>query len=216
MRTLLTLLLGLSLIACDKKGSVDSTKERARAEEEANGEVQRKILAEKAKKMEDDLAVRHFFYQAMSGKYEGDLVTNDGNLKIRITLAPSIPPYFGDRVRELSEIESDLNNLYFHAQIVQWHPDSQMSAVGCRITGLKPNIETGLLTIASTDCPNLYLVYIGDESSGKKTIDIEKRAAELAGVIYNEQLNKVPRLIGSVQPSTNASTYTFNAKRVEN
>lgn len=216
MRIFLTLLLGFSLLACDKKGSVDSTKERARAEEEANGEVQRKILAEKAKKMEDDLAIRHFFYQAMSGKYEGDLVTNDGNLRIRITLAPSIPPYFGDRVRELSEIEADLNNLYFHAQIVQWHPDSQMSAVGCRISGLKPNMESGLLMIASTDCPNLYLVYVGDDKSGKSAKDIERRAVEVANAIYTEQLDKVPRLIGAVQPSTNAATYTFNAKRVGN
>lgn len=216
MKILLTLLLGLGLVACDKKGNVDSTKERARAEEEANGEVQRKILAEKAKRMEDDLARRHFFYQAMSGKYEGDLVTNEGNLRIRITLAPSIPPYFGDRVRELSEIEADLNNLYFHAQIIQWHPQSDMSAVGCRISGLKPNMETGLLTVASTDCPNLYLIYIGDENSGKKAIDIERRAVELAGAVYTEQIDKVPRLIGAVQPSTNASTYTFNARRMGN
>ena len=216
MRILLLTLLGLSLIACDKKGSVDSTKERARAEEEANGEVQRKILAEKAKKMEEDLAVRHLFYQAMSGKYEGELVTNDENLRIRITLAPSIPPYFGDRVRELSEIEADLSNLYFHAQVVQWHPKSEMSAVGCRISNLRPNIETGLLTIASTDCPNLYQVYVGDESSGKSYGDIEKRARELAKDVYTEQLAKVPRLIGVVQPSSNASIYNFDAQRVGN
>ena len=75
---------------------------------------------------------------------------------------------------------------------------------------------SGLLTIASTDCPNLYLVYVGDENSGNKSIDIEKRATELANSIYTEEVVKVPRLIGSVQPSTNASTYTFDAKRVGN
>lgn len=216
MRLIILLLLGLSLAACDNKSSVDSTKDRARAEEEANGEVQRKILAERAQKMENDLAVRHHFYQAMRGRYEGELFTNDGDLKIRITLSPSIPPYLGDRVRELSEIESDLNNLFFHAQIVQWHPDSDMSAVGCRITGLRPDMVTGLLTIASTDCPNLYLVYIGDNSSGKKPQDIERRAAELAAQVVNLEVDQISRLVGVIQPSSNASMYKFDAKRVGN
>ena len=51
MRILLIVLLGWGLVACDKKGSVDSTKERARAEEEANSEVQRKIREEKVNQM---------------------------------------------------------------------------------------------------------------------------------------------------------------------
>ena len=215
MKTLLLLLVCVGLLACDKKGSVDSTKARARAEEEANGDVQKQRLVEKVRKMEDDLSVRHHFYTAMSGKYKGVLYTGDEELKIKITLAPSIPPYLGNRVRELSEVEFDLNNLFFNVQIVQWHSDSNDSAVGCRVSELRPNMQTGQLIIASPECPNLYIINIGDDLSGNRPNVYEARAAVLADELFNLRLDNIERLLGMIQPSTIAKTYYFNVVKQE-
>ena len=51
-----------SLVACDKVGSLQGTKDRATAEGEANNEVQLKTQAAKAEKMEAELKEKHFFF----------------------------------------------------------------------------------------------------------------------------------------------------------
>jgi hypothetical protein len=239
---LLVLVAGLS--ACDQKGTIEGAKERARAEEEARMETAKERAkqeeaarmesakerskleeeasrdvnlnthAEKASKMETELASRHRYYNALEGDYEGSLLVGTDEYKIKFTLARSLPPYVGSRVRELSEIENDLNNLYFHMQVVQWHPADQASAVGCRISGLRPNLVNGSLLAASPECPNLYTVLIsegGNQSFAQK----DSKAKNLAKKINTLKTNQVNYLVGTVQPSSNAAKYSFTAKRIE-
>lgn len=214
MKYLLMLVLAAGLSACDQKGSMDSTKDRARAEEEAGREVDLKNQAQKAQKMEADLADRHYFYGALEGEYEGSLTVGSDTYNIKVTLARSLPPYTGSRVRELSEIESDLNNLFFHMQVVQWHPDDQASAVGCRISGIRPNLADGALFAASSDCPNFYTVLISEGGNQVSSGKVEK-AKSLAQKISNKEVSSVAVLVGAVQPSSNALKYPFNVKRVQ-
>lgn len=204
----------LFLTACDQKGSVESTKERAKAQEEAGGQVQNEIQAKKAQLMEADLANRHAFYGALEGNYEGTLAVAKEVYNIKFTLIRNIPPFSGSRVRQLSEIENDLNNLYFHIQVVQWHPADPSSAVGCRVTGIKPNMDSGTLNIASVDCPNLYSILLSENGQSLVVKDSEK-SAQVASKVKNRSLNSVPFLIGTVQPSTSASKYSFSVKKVK-
>lgn len=208
----LWLTLAAVLTACDKKSSPDSTKERAGAEQEAARDVENQNQAAKAEKMEKDLKQRHFFYSAVQGQYQGTVKVGNESFGIKITLAKSLAPYTGGRVRQLSEIESDLNNLFFHAQVVQWHPADPASAVGCRVSQLRPDMSTGTLTIASNDCPNLYKIYLSD-GSARAYENRESIAQALAVRIKASELDQVSDVVGMIQPSMNANTYTFAAKR---
>lgn len=259
MKYLILLALAAGLSACDKKGSYDDAKARARAEEEARNEstkertraeeearmesakertkaeeearlesakkraqleeeasrdVNLKAQAEKAAKMEADLAMRHNYYNSLEGEYEGSLQTGDDTYQIKFTLARSLPPYMGSRVRELSEIETDLNNLYFHMQVVQWHPADSASAVGCRFSELRPDINKGSLIAASSECLNLYNVLIS-EGGAQALTQKDTKAKNLARKITKLQVDLVKYLVGTVQPSSNSTKYSFTVKRVQ-
>lgn len=210
---MLLIALSFGIAACDQKSSTDSTRDRAAAEQEGANKVENENLAKKAEAMEKDLAKRHVFYGALEGEYEGTLRVDTEAYKIKFTFARSIPPYTGNRVRQLSEIENDLNNLYFHMQVVQWHPDDNSTAVGCRVTGIKPNMDLGTLTVASSDCPNLYNVFLSEGGNNAFTNKSEKAKA-VADKIKNFQLGQISYLIGSVQPSSNATKYSFSVKKL--
>lgn len=110
----------------------------------------------RAKEMEKSLAALQDFYEDNSGVYEGSMTNGSDKFGVLITLAPSLPRYADSRVRTPAEIETDLVNLTFQAQILQWIPPAKESAVGCAVTGLRPNAKKGTLTIISSECPSVY------------------------------------------------------------
>lgn len=204
---MMTLLL---FAACDGK-SIDGTKERASAESEASREVENNNQAKKAERMEADLSARHRYYAAIEGKFEGDVSVNGEDYKMRVTLVRSIPPYSGERVRQLSEIESDLNNLYYNVQIVQWDPADTNTAVGCRLSQVRPNFSRGMITINGNDCPSAYTFYLSKDGRAEGTK--ENQAKDISDSVTNGQTKLVGRLVGTIQPSWNANTYTLDIKR---
>jgi hypothetical protein len=149
-----------------------------RASSEAGIQAENQNLAQRSAAMESDLAERHRFYQAVEGTYEGELQTEQGVFQIRLTMVPSLYPYHLGRVRQLEEVAADLNNLYFNAQVVQWNRANPLSAVGCRVTGVRPNLVDGEITIASESCPNLYSLRISDQVRG--TDDDGPSSSEIA------------------------------------
>lgn len=114
----------------------------------------------RAKEMEASLSKLQDFYEDNSGIYEGTMKNGTDQFNILITLAPSIPRYTDSRVRTPAEIETDLVNLTYQAQILQWIAPSKESAVGCSVTGLRPNKKKGTLTIISSDCPSTYALVL--------------------------------------------------------
>ena len=191
---------------------------RAQAEEEIN--AGNANLAGKALLMESDLATRHLFYQALKGTYEGDLSTERSKFKVRVTLVPSLPPATYARTRQLEEIAADLSNLYFHAQIVQWNPANKLSAVGCRVENIRPDINKGEIAIASSNCPNLYKLRVVDSEAARSVTDEASPAPSAASVssatakaIREGRIGELEEIRGEVHPSTNASIYTLSVKR---
>lgn len=202
------------LLACDQKGSIESTKERAKAEEEANRDVENKNLAEKAQKMEADLALRHYYYSAIEGEYQGTVRIGTESYNLKMTLSRSIPPYIGSRVRELGEIEADLNNLYFNIQAVQWHPSGEETSVGCPSTGIRPNMNDGTLFAFSNDCQSLYTVMLSP-TANQTAKTRNEQAKALAAKIQKMSLSEVEFLVGTIQPSSIALKYNFSVKKVK-
>lgn len=209
---LIVFAVALGLSGCADQ-SVDKYKERAEVEQEGSNNAENQNLAKMAVKMEKDLAKRHLFYESIEGEYEGTMQANNEFYHIKFTFVRSIPPYTDGRVRQLSEIENDLNNLYFHMQVVQWHPDDLATAVGCRVSGIRPNMDEGTLTVASTDCPNLYSILLS-EGENFPSVDRISEAESVAQKVKSLAMKEVPFLVGTVQPSSNASKYSFSVKKL--
>ncbi|GIL17065.1 MAG: hypothetical protein BroJett040_08160 [Oligoflexia bacterium] len=214
LKIIITSLCLAALIGCDQKGTTDSTRERAKAEQEANNDVENLNLAQKARKMESDLSDRHYFYSALEGQYLGKVKVENEFYNIKFNLVKSLPQYKGDRVRQLSEIENDLNNLFFHIQVIQWHPADMASAVGCRVSQIRPDMANGVLAIASSECVNLYTINLSDLLADINS-DLNEKARSVAEKLINKEISRVEALVGNVQPSTNANTYQFSVQRVK-
>ena len=189
--------------------------EQARSEGRAQAEEQLSVenggLSTKAIKMEQDLAGRHQFYQALAGTYEGELTTEQGKFNIRITLVPSLSPLPVDRVRQLEEISSDINNLYLNAQIVQWSADNTLSSVGCRVSQIRPDLINGTLSIASPECSNLYLLKIASKKARSATTQADSK--DTTKLIRQGKIKLLPSLLGEVRPTTNSAIYSLYANR---
>jgi hypothetical protein len=222
MRCLSLILLSAIIVGCDQGNDRLIEKAQIEGREQARSQLdmQNQNLAKKAKKMEEDLSSRHLFYQAVRGTYEGTMKTERGEFNVRLTLIPSLPPYYGDRVRQLEEIASDLNNLYFNAQVVQWNPANNLSAVGCRVENIRPDIIQGEIPIASSNCQNLYQLKIIDEEIERNiTVGNEKSndrelAREVSRSIREGRITEVSEIRGEAQPTTNASVYNLVVRRV--
>jgi len=217
---LVTGALALPVLLLGCQDGQDAMKEKAALEGAAAAEQQVQAenanLTGKAREMETDLAMRHRFYQAVKGSYEGELETGQGTYRIRLTLVPSLPPYKAPRIRQLSEIASDLNNLYFNAQVVQWNPANALSAVGCRISGIRPDLVNGEITIASESCPNLYSLRIAEgltHPSQASALRLSELSSSLALQITEGKLGRIDNIAGEVHPSTNAAIYRFVVAR---
>lgn len=188
-------------------------------------EAQNQNLGKRAEDMELDLARRQGFYQGVRGQFEGEFTTKVlGNLKIRITILPTITPLYTRRTRLPEEIAEDLKQLSFNIQIIQWDPNNLLSASGCRIEGVRPDLKSGQIQIISKDCPNGYLISIADSSllnipqikSVKEFYEVS--TFEIAPLLATKLLLgtevSIPEITGSIQMTTNAETYYFKADRL--
>lgn len=171
--------------------------------------AQNENLGAKAREMEADLATRQRFFQGVQGVYEGSIKTENGDFSVRITLIPSIPRYHVQRTRTLEEVAADISNLHFNIQIVQWNASNSMSAVGCRVEAVHPDLAEGRIAIASENCQNVYLLELADQER-----DPSESAAGIASDLLDGRRSSVLQLVGRVQPSTNAQVYSLSATRV--
>lgn len=216
MKVLFALVISSLFISCSK----DDGRMKKKAATEATSTSQSQVRVEnenlrlKAEKMEKDLTRRHRFYQAVKGMYEGQINTSFGTFNIRLTFTPSMAPIAHTRVRQLEEIASDLNNLTMNAQILQWDPKNDATAIGCRVSDIRPDIEKGTLSISTESCPNLYSISITERSYQGTMSENSSYARDLSQQLLNGDLSEVDSIVGTVQPSTNAAIFRFVADKV--
>lgn len=170
-----------------------------------------------ANDMETDLTRRQRFYQGVAGVYEGTIQTQSGNFNIRMRLVPSLPPYQQTRVRMQEEIAQDLNNLYLNAQIIQWSAGSNVGAVGCRVSGIRADIDQGQILIASPDCPNFYQIQVTEASPTGAKVPQDgqgENSRRVSQALLEGRVKKVKFLEGIIQPTSTSEQYLFQAERV--
>jgi hypothetical protein len=148
-------------------------------------------LETKAKIMEADLARNQRFFQALQGKYSGQVVDPDTGIlfNVRLEVASSVPPFDGSRTRAEAEIVSDLTNLFLNAQVVYSASAGDVKGItfGCNYSAVHPDIAKGTFVLQSTDmaCPNVYAIYVQPDSSSLRSIPAGKRSARVAARSQN-------------------------------
>lgn len=210
-----TLVLSMIALAAAGPGCQDTDlstlSEKAGLEAQKQQDVEAATRAKRAAEMEEDLATRQRFFEAVRGVYEGKVQTEQGEFNIRLTLIPSLPPYRNSRVRTFEEIAADLNGLHFTAQVVQWNPKNKLSAVGCRVEDVHPDLARGEIHIASEQCANVYLLRLAERVAVESDAGA---ASRLATSIIEGKQEGVPGIVGEILPTTNASVYGFAAAKV--
>ncbi len=204
----------LALIALSGCGSGDDRlKEKAGIEGQISAEkaleVENNNRTKRAQEMEADLQKRHRFYQAVKGTYEGQFSEEGGKTwSIRFTFVPSLPPYQTDRVRAYEEIVADLNNLYLNVQVIQWSSDGYPAA-GCKAEHIRPDIDRGEISIATSECPVYYDLALSGAAGGQT-----QRSSELAKQISEGSLRTVGDIQGSGSSTTYPKPFKFAVSRV--
>lgn len=206
------ILLIFCITACEQPN--DRIKEIAGVEGQAQAQAQVRAenenLTRLAQEMEKDLSLRHRFYQAIKGIYEGTIASEETTYRIRVTLVPTVVPYLFERIRRLDEIVYDLNNLNMNAQVVLWNQAELRSAVGCQSQAIRADLKTGEFAVASEGCPNFYMFYLASPNHE----DLQK-SINIASAIRSGQTTEVLELHGRLQPTTHASMYFFVANRTQ-
>ncbi|MCM0606514.1 MAG: hypothetical protein KA715_10530 [Xanthomonadaceae bacterium] len=197
--------------ACDQGN--DRLKEKADIESKviSQNQIDAEMahLTQRSKEMEKDFLERQKFYQALVGTYEGEI---SNGYRIKITLASRLPNYQVPRIRMLEEITNDLDRLGLNAQIIQWLPNNNLSAIGCQVEMIKPDLVNGELTISSDNCPNLYKISISHDA--ESIFDSTQSYLFAQNLRINEEQSIIPIVYGEILPLQNPNTFTFTANRI--
>ena len=205
---LLTFLLIL-LVGCD---SEEGLKEQTQIQSKEQIQAQNENLEEWAAKLSADLEKRRSFINAVEGEFEGQFAVEQTDYSISVKVVPTIPDYDVDRTRTIAELEYELQNLNLNVHVVQWNPSSNMSAVGCVIENVKPDLKKGTLNLISSACSNSYSLFMSDETGNS---NYSAMSTNMATMIRNGQIRYVQTFKGKLKSSTNARTYEFNLERTQ-
>lgn len=213
MKTIYSLLLiSILAVGCDDSQELaDSLKTQSEVTSQANIDANTRNTQERSLEMESDLERRQRFYQGIRGRYEGTFSTAQGDFNLRITLTPTVAPFpFRDfrSFRQLEEIIADLNDLAFNIVIMQWNPQTNLSAVSCTIENVRADLVRGLIAINSKDCTSGFNLFISE--AGTSRADRMIVARDLARSILDDQIDSVDEITGEIIPSSNAEIFNFN------
>ncbi|MGZ3769480.1 MAG: hypothetical protein ACXVCP_00660 [Bdellovibrio sp.] len=200
----------LSLASCGPKQGNDRLTEKAKLEGKAGLEGQIEYQNQRAKEVEHDLERKFALYSSLEGAYEGLLSTERGDFQIRLTMVPNLSKLKMNRQRTAEEIIYDLNTLSMNTQVIQWRPNSPNSAIGCMVSGVRPDFSRLSLSIASETCPNFYRFEMTVQNEQEKVLNGDE---VLAHIDSNAKVS-VSEIKGEIKPNTNARIYTVILKKV--
>jgi hypothetical protein len=188
-----------------------ATKRSLTTPEEAKGNIdeQNENYARRVKAMEDDLALRHQFFAALSGVYVGEarsIVTNEVTHQVNITVVPSLPPYPNTgRVRTIEELEYELNNLYLNIESLDSH---DTIAYGCVFQAVRPDMNRGTLQLVADMCVKTLSLQIA--MSGRLS---SLTSAEVASGVFSGEIENVEIMKGFSNSNVSGVRHSLNLKK---
>lgn len=217
--TLITLLAAFTVSGCDQGDERLQEKARIEGEETAR----RQIDAENENKLmwteaaEKELALRHRFYQAVSGIYEGVVSGNGTTFNIRFNISPSLPPLpESNRTRTLEEVTAELNNLFLSVHVTEW--TERGMGFGCVFEHIRPDMVNGKISLFSEECQRTFRISFSD-----KSWEIDPQNLRLATPAVSRDIARSLRsgdqvileaFSGMLQASLGASLYKFQVQKI--
>lgn len=186
MKKLFALLsLGLIVIisGCAEQ-SAEKLKDRAKAEEQANRDVNNENIDQRSQALEDELQRRFRFFSGVNHTYEGTMISNQTAFVVKIDLSPSLFPPRVSRPRSLEEVQFDLNNLSLHAVVNFIDKKSLTGIGGCTFASIKPDLRRGVIFLISDECPQTFYLELKDEA-------LNESSEALASRLYAGELSRV-------------------------
>lgn len=215
------MLIVLAAMAVGCSDNKDDSRLAERSEVEAKAQI--KAEEERAAKMVVDLKQQALFYESLYGEFEGELDVGSEMFKLRITFVPKLPIYISDeRTLTVSEVEEYLINQSFNIHLLSWDPSNNLTASGCQIESVKPDLIKGEIFVSSEACSNLFLMAINDaELNNQKGLKKRYKAAisgvskSIAEKILSGEEYNINEIVGEMRPTTNAAIYPFKLERVK-
>ncbi len=206
--------IALLLGACAQKDQDDSRlQEKIAIEQKQANEVDQEALRKKAITMESDLRTRYRFYQAVANVYEGQFQIGSSEFIARFTTVPSISLYKSDRIRTVEEVTQDLANLSLSAQILIWNKKSELSATGCIFESVRPELQSGVISLINRECPNLFSVSASNGNPSVEGGDLGTVSRGIAEKVLSGELSSIDELTVTMQPTNNAQLQKFVLKK---
>ena len=179
-------------MGCSRDGD-EEVAEVAMRQAEGVVEQENRNLAQRASEMEEDLYLRHQYFSALSGVYEGVASSQVENGEVlehsfRLTITPSLPPYPNSgRVRTIEELEYELNNLYLTVETLEKHENV---VYGCVFDGLRPDMQRGTLQLVDESCVKTFSLRLSQPS------DVDVNSSDVAAQVYSGSMNDVLSIQG--------------------
>lgn len=214
------LVTALAIVGCDNKRSSAGVKEKARAEIEIGQELERQRQRLKAEAMEADLVRRKRLYEKMNAEFVGEielpLFENDDRLypvSLQLIFNPQIPPEASGRVRELTEIESDLASLkHFVHGVLEIKASRYPYIEGCDFEA-QHVLKTGYLYLKSDTCNFFVSLYLNGGKIHTQQQEMVIESTHLAEEAMSGKLDEVKFLLGKAYFSQTGESFTIQLKR---
>ncbi|MGK0367724.1 MAG: hypothetical protein ACI9QD_000862 [Thermoproteota archaeon] len=213
LKFILSILALLLITACNKDESDNKIKENTQLKAEQTVDVENNNIEYWSKQLEEDLLVRRRFIDAVTGEFEGEFSSGEGESEIkfgiRIIISSSFPSFNPHRIRIVQELVNEINNLNLNIHVVQWPLSNPHSAVGCIFTSIKPDLVLGQIDLFKNGCSS-YKLSIGDQLRSNVSSEVISQA------ILNSEIEKANILKGTFQASSNAPQFKISTMRVIN
>ena len=162
MKTLPIFIL-FALISCSKNGDNRiAEQENIRAREQVNAENDNRSVLSAGP--ERELNRIKNFMQAVKGEYKTSIEIMRIPLDLYIDILPSKEIIFYDRVRNVEEIQAELNELSLTIKVLIENPNIPNSGSTCIFEGHKPDTKNGIMKLIKDRCKNTFVLGL-DEST---------------------------------------------------
>lgn len=161
--TIFTLLV-LTLVSCSKNGDDRiAEQENIRAQEQVNAENDNRTVLSAGP--EKELNRIKNFMKAVKGEYKTAIEIMSIPLDIFVDIVPSKEIVFYDRVRNVEEIQAELNELSLTIKVLIENPNIPNSGSTCIFEGHKPDTKNGIMKLIKDGCKNTFVLGLDETTN---------------------------------------------------
>lgn len=164
-------------------------------------------------KMEQDLNHSKRFIQSIEGKYTGEITVEGTMFEFSADIIPNIPIKYHNRVRNIDEINYEIQKIGLNINIKIKNPEVANSGVSCSVEDFKPDFDRGRIYIFSKSCNNIFKFNISSNDEMQDLDEQEKQSFVLSQKLKKGTAEKVQFLKGVFETKVSPKSYEFVLER---